>query len=214
MKSKQPQTSSKLRINLKKTLLKFPFLYRAIHKILKKAKKINLNEEGVAGEELRFLLEYMGKNGIILEIGIFGGQTTRRLSKNNFVIGIDPYIGDSETGTLLGEYPEDVYLRFIKNTLGRKIMLFPLTSDEAFNFWNKNINKKIINSIFVDGLHTYEGVKTDFQWCKYLKKGGIIAFHDTNLKGVNDFLEDYLFSNQNYQYLGGKHTTKVFKKIK
>ena len=179
----------------------------------KKSKKINLNEEGVAGEELRFLLEHMGKNGIILEIGIFGGQTTRRLSKNNLVIGVDPFMGDSETGTLLGEYPEDVYLRFIKNTIGKKVILFPLTSKEAFDFWDNNIKRKIMNSIFIDGLHTYEGLKVDFQWGKYLKKEGVMAFHDTDLKEVDEFLKENLFQNPDYKYLGSQHTTKVFKKL-
>jgi hypothetical protein len=204
---------NKLRVKLKKIALKFPSFYRRIHKILKKLKKIDLSEEGVANEELRFLLEHMGKNKVVLEIGVFGGQTTRRLAKDNFVIGIDPFKGDSETGTLLGEYPEDVYSRFIKNTLGKGVILFPLSSKDAFNFWDKNINKKVIDSIFVDGWHTYEGVEIDFKWCKYLKKGGIIAFHDTNLKEVNEFIVKNIYSNKDYKYLGEQNSTKVFKKL-
>ena len=214
MNTKQFKTSSKLRINLKKIILRFPLIYKTIHKTIKRLKKINLDEEGVAGEELRFLLEHMGKGGIIIEIGVFGGQTTRKLAKNNLVIAIDPFMGDSETGTLLGEYPKDVYLKFIKNTIGKRVILFPMTSKEAFNFWDNDIKKKIIDSIFVDGLHTYNGVKIDFQWSKYLKKEGIIAFHDTNLKEVDEFLKENLFQNPNYKYLGSKHSTKVFKKIK
>jgi len=214
MNTKQSNTRFRLRVNLKKIVLKFPPLYRIIHKTIKKIKKIDLNEEGVSKEELKFLLDHMGKGGIVMEIGVFGGQTTRRLAKYNLVIGVYPFLGDSETGTLLGEYPEDVYLKFIKNTLGKKVVLFPLTSKEAFDFWDKYIGRKIINSIFVDGLHTYGGVKTDFQWCKYLKKGGIIAFHDTNLKEVDDFLKENVFTNNNYKYLGIKDSTKMFKKIK
>lgn len=214
MISKQSKTIHKWRINLKKIVLKFPFLYKLIHKTIKKIKKIDLDEEGVPGEELRFLLDHMGKGGIVIEIGVFGGQTTRKLAANNLVIGIDPFIGDSETGTLLGEYPEDVYLKFIKNTIGKNVILFPLTSEKAFNFWYKHINKKIINAIFIDGLHTYEGVKTDFQWSKYLKKNGILAFHDTHLDEVDEFLKKNLFQNPKYKYLGSKHSTKVFKKIK
>jgi hypothetical protein len=204
---------NKLRVQLKKTVLKFPPLYRGIHRILKKLKRIDLNEEGVANEELRFLLEHMGKGKVILEIGVFGGQTTRRLAKNNFVIAIDPFKGDPETGTLLGEYPKDVYSRFIKNTLGMMVFLFPLTSKDAFDFWDKNIKKKMIDSIFVDGWHTYEGVEIDFKWCKYLKKNGTIAFHDTNLKEVSDFLKKNVYSNKNYKYMGEQESTKVFKKL-
>ncbi len=211
---KQSKTTYKLRIKIKKLILKFPFLYKLIHKTIKKIKKIDLDEEGVSGEELKFLLDHMGKGRIVVEIGVFGGQTTRKIAANNFVIGIDPFLGDSETGTLLGEYPEDVYLKFITNTLGRNVVLVPLTSEKAFNFWNKNLKKKIIDSIFIDGLHTYEGLKIDFQWCKYLKKDGILAFHDTNLKEVDEFLKENLFSNPIYKYLGSKHSIKIFKKIK
>ena len=135
-----------------------------------------------------------------MEIGAFGGQTTRRLAENdNFVIAIDPFIPNSENGTLNGEYPSEVYLRFMKNTIGRKIMLFPLTSEETFNFWDKFIKKEVIDSIFVDGLHTYEGVKTDFKWTKYLKRGGIIAFHDTNISGVKKFINEGIIDNPKYK---------------
>jgi hypothetical protein len=114
---------------------------------------------------------------------------------------------------LLGEYPKDVYLRVKQNTLGKKIMLLPLLSKEAFDFWDKNIKRKIIDSIFIDGWHTYEGVKIDFEWGKYLKKGGIIAFHDTDLKEVDLFIRENLFKSQSYKYLGEQGTIKVFKKI-
>jgi predicted O-methyltransferase YrrM len=41
------------------------------------------------------------------------------------------------------------------------------------------LGRKKIDLLFIDGDHTYEGVKADFE--KYLplvKKGGLIAFHD------------------------------------
>lgn len=49
-----------------------------------------------------------------------------------------------------------------------------MTSDEFF----KN-NKKRFDVIFIDGLHTFEQCKKDFLNClKYIKKDGIIIFHD------------------------------------
>ena len=205
---------NKKKIILKKFLLKFPFLYTKIHRIRKKLKGINLNEEGIAKEELKVLLGYMGRKKLVVEIGTFGGQTTRRLAENNnFVIAIDPFIPNSETGTLNGEYPHEVYLRFLKNIMNKKVMFFPLTSEEVFNLWDKFIKMKI-DSIFVDGLHTYEGVKTDFRWTKYLKKKGVIAFHDTNIPGVKKFIDENVFKNPKYKckFIGKTFTLKVFQK--
>ncbi len=37
--------------------------------------------------------------------------------------------------------------------------------------------------LWIDGSHIYEDVKKDFLlWSKFLKKGGIIVFHDSNKK--------------------------------
>lgn len=198
---------------IKKILLKFPFIYTKIHRIRKRLKGVNLNEEGVAGKELEILLKSMGKEKIVLEIGSFGGQTTRRLAENNnFVIAIDPFIPNSETGTLNGEFPREIYLRFMSNIIGRKVILFPLTSEKAFEFWDKFIKKEIIDSIFIDGLHTFEGVKIDLQWTKYLKKKGIIAFHDTNLSGVKKFIEENVLNNPEYRFVEEYSSLKIFQK--
>lgn len=198
----------------RKVLLKFPYFYTKIHRIHKRLLGINLNEEGVAKEGLKFLLKHMGEKRVVMEIGAFGGQTTRRLAeRGNFVIAIDPYLPNSEDGLLNGEYPSEVYLRFMKNTIGKNVILFPLTSEQTFNLWDKFIKKKIINSIFIDGLHTYDGVKTDFKWIKYLKKNGIIAFDDTDLPGVKEFINEVI-KNSGYKFLEGCGGIKIFQKIK
>ena len=200
--------------SLKKILLKFPFLYRPLFNLHKRLKGIDPRADGVAGEELDFLLKSFGKGNFIMEIGVFSGETTKRLAKNNFVIAIDPFIPEKETGTLQGEYSKDVYQRFITNTMGKKIMFFPLTSKDAFMFWDKYIKKKNIDAIFVDGLHKYPAVIIDFEWRKYLKKGGIIAFHDTDMPEVKKFIDEKMKNNPKYKLLGAVNSLKVFRKLK
>jgi predicted O-methyltransferase YrrM len=58
----------------------------------------------------------------------------------------------------------------------------------------KILEGRKLDFLFIDGDHTYNGVKTDFEMCsKLVKKGGIIAFHDTvpgppeNVGGVPRF---------------------------
>lgn len=54
--------------------------------------------------------------------------------------------------------------------------LLIMTSDDFFKF-----NKKRFDIIFIDGLHTYEQVKSDFDnSLKSLNEGGVIVLHDMN----------------------------------
>jgi len=55
--------------------------------------------------------------------------------------------------------------------------LIPEYSYEAVKKW-----KLTIDALFIDGDHTYDAVKKDFdQWLPFVKKGGIIFFHDSNI---------------------------------
>lgn len=202
----------KLKKGLKKGLLKFPPLYRGLANISKKIKGIDSKKDGVDGEELKFLLENMGKNKLVMEIGVFSGETTQDLAKENFVVAIDPFVPDNELGTLQGDYPQDVYLRFMGNTLGKNVLFLPMTSQKAFDLWDKFVGKEI-DSIFVDGLHTYDAVKIDFKWIKFLKKGGKIMFHDTEIPGVKKFLDESVFTHKGFKFVSSKYSVKVFEKI-
>jgi len=51
---------------------------------------------------------------------------------------------------------------------------------------NKDFDKESLDFIFIDGDHTYEGVKEDIKlWLPKLKRGKILAGHDYNHTGVN-----------------------------
>ncbi len=58
------------------------------------------------------------------------------------------------------------------------------------------LNGEKVDFLFIDGDHSYEGVKTDFEmYSPLVKKGGIVAFHDIapgpeeNVGGVPRFWE-------------------------
>jgi predicted O-methyltransferase YrrM len=62
------------------------------------------------------------------------------------------------------------------------------------NSWKiaKNWKRKI-DILFIDGDHSYEGVKRDFSnWEPYLVRGGYILMHDVNFKGVKKFIKEIL----------------------
>lgn len=70
---------------------------------------------------------------------------------------------------------------------------------------NKKINNRKIDFLFIDGDHTYKGVKKDFEMYKsFVSEDGIIALHDialhppeTNCK-VHEFWNE-IKNNYNYQ---------------
>lgn len=109
--------------------------------------------------------------GVIVEIGSFMGGSTILLAKaskianKRKVYAIDPFDTYFPTS-----------LKNIKNA-GVDDWIIPITktSIKAAKNW-----KKPISLLFIDGNHSYGYVKTDFLlWEKYLVKGGIIAFHDS-----------------------------------
>lgn len=58
------------------------------------------------------------------------------------------------------------------------------------------LGERQIDFLFIDGDHTYEGVKQDFiTYSRLVRSGGIIAFHDIRTVrpgcGVKDFWEEF-----------------------
>jgi predicted O-methyltransferase YrrM len=126
----------------------------------------------------------------ILEIGTaFGGTLflfTRIASNCAKIISIDLPGGNFGGGYLKTRMK--LYKEFALNN--QKIYLIRKNSHKKETLEEiKNIlagNK--LDFLFIDGDHTYEGIKEDFRlYSKIVKKGGIIALHDivnSDIKGV------------------------------
>jgi predicted O-methyltransferase YrrM len=134
-------------------------------------------------EEILKLLKMLNKikPRTILEIGTSRGGTLFLFSwiahENATIISIDLPGGEFGGGYPLWKIP--LYRSFARNN--QKIYLIRGDShDEKILQKVKNIlrNRKL-DLLFIDGDHTYEGVKKDFEmYGKLVGKGGIIAFHD------------------------------------
>lgn len=80
-----------------------------------------------------------------------------------------------------------------------------LITCKSDNYDNKNLN---VNLVFIDGDHTYEGVKADYEhWVSRVVKGGDILFHDyCDWKpGVPKFIAELRLSNQSSKLLTEVH---------
>ena len=149
-------------------------------------------------DEIKDLLRKIKEKKIkaALEIGTAGGGSlflfSQVLPHKSVMISIDlPY------GKYGGGYPTSripIYKSLAKSK--QKIHLIRSDShlESTYNKVKTIINNKSLDFIFIDGDHSYEGVKKDFEtYSQLVKKDGIIAFHDIvpgpveNVGGVPQF---------------------------
>jgi predicted O-methyltransferase YrrM len=134
-------------------------------------------------EEILQLLKILAKRKpkFVLEIGTAKGGTlflfTRVSSSDAVTISIDlPH------GRFGGGYPDwrvPLYKSFA--ILKQKIYLIRKDSHalSTLNIVEQMLGENNLGFLFIDGDHTYDGVKKDFEmYSKLVRKGGIIALHD------------------------------------
>ncbi|NLZ24723.1 glycosyltransferase [Candidatus Dojkabacteria bacterium] len=123
------------------------------------------------------------KPKVIVELGTHKGnslfsfaQAIKDLNLKTELHAIDTWEGDEHAGY----YKEDVYEKFlkIKEKYYKDVNIIPhkMYFDEAVD----NFKNNSIDILHIDGLHTYEAVKHDYEnWLpKVNKKTGIILLHD------------------------------------
>jgi predicted O-methyltransferase YrrM len=110
--------------------------------------------------------------GAIVEIGSNRGKSTTLLARaarcagRERVHAIDPHRGGTEAE--------------FRNNLAREglddwVIPHVAKSQEFVHGW-----RDPIRLLFIDGLHTYEGVRADWtDWTPFVLEGGVIALHDT-----------------------------------
>jgi predicted O-methyltransferase YrrM len=152
----------------------------------------------VSTEGLLDLIKELGDNSekTMIEIGSFVGESTVLFAQSfKKVIAIDPFEADydpQDPTSYLFEF-DNVYQTYLDRiTVYSNIETIVDTSDNAV----KELNSETYDFVYIDGLHTYEGVKTDItNYLPLVKKGGVIGGHDyTNqiphLVGVYDAVNE------------------------
>lgn len=127
-----------------------------------------------------FYQELKCKN--IMEIGSYLGGNFYAMCKLSNPLGIkisldcplyqnqSVIIKLNDTYTKMKSFAEDVYLVHTDSH-----------ATETKNQISSILNKDKLDFLFIDGDHTYEGVKQDFEmYSTFVKKGGYIGFHDIN----------------------------------
>jgi hypothetical protein len=115
----------------------------------------------------------------IVEIGVLDGETTKEMGLVSKVpiYGIDPIIPDSMNRSLIGSVELITrHMAFYKDFHFFKNYSHDVAKDWKYKF----------DFIWLDGDHTYEAVKTDFNdWIPMLELNGFFALHDVfpNVEG-------------------------------
>jgi len=121
------------------------------------------------------------KPATVVEIGTASGGTLFLFSKladdRATIVSIDLPLGRYGGGYFVWRIP--LYRSFVR--LGQRLYLLRADShrDATLEKCRLRLKGTPIDFLFIDGDHSYEGVKKDFQMYKALvRKGGMVAFHD------------------------------------
>jgi predicted O-methyltransferase YrrM len=133
------------------------------------------------------LIEYL-KPEIVVELGTHYGtsffsfcQSVKDHHLKTKLYAVDSWEGEKHSGHYDGSVYELVKSMKENHYSELSIHLLKMYFNEAL----KLFDEKSIDLLHIDGLHTYEAVKEDFEsWLPKMKSNGIVLFHDISI--IND----------------------------
>ena len=156
------------------------------------------------------LLVDMLKPNSIVELGVHTGnsyfafcQAVHKLNLDTACHGIDTWQGDPHAGFYGDNVFEDV------STYNKHYSSFSTLHRMTFDEAAPSFKNRKIGILHIDGHHTYEAVKHDFQtWLPHVDhQAGIILFHDTQVMdndfGVWKFWQEISDSYPSYEFKHG-----------
>jgi len=122
------------------------------------------------------------KPKVIVELGTHKGtsffsfcQAVKDKKLSTKICAVDTWKGDKHAGFYGDNIYKGVQDIIKKNYAGIKTVLLRMTFDEAVS----KFQDKSIDILHIDGLHTYEAVKHDFEnWISKVADNGIVLLHD------------------------------------
>jgi hypothetical protein len=170
--------------------------------------------------ERECLRKYATGKKILAEIGVFEGVNTRCfrsvMDSEGTIIAVDPY-----PRSLFGLLGFGWIRRIAHEEVGKL--------KQGNVLWIENLGKLAPNDeqvkpylpvdfLFIDGDHSYEGIKGDWEaWSDNIKSGGIVALHDSvncnqpNI-GSEIFTREIVLKDQRFIFLESVDTLTIIQK--
>ncbi len=105
-------------------------------------------------------------------------QAVKHCAVDTRCFAVDTWSGDEHSG-LYGDGVFDVLRQYNERHYGGFSALMRMTFDDAQEYFADGT----VDVLHIDGLHTYEAVKHDFEsWLPKLSSRGVILFHDTMVR--------------------------------
>lgn len=134
--------------------------------------------------ELAMMLRELRKRRpkVILEIGVAEGGSLHAWSRvahpEAILVGIDPHVS-SDLAERVAPAPE------------QKLYLIQGTSKDRAAQVEQTLNGRLVDFLFIDGDHTYEGVSWDFaHYGRLMARDSLIALHDIQPHAQEAFAGD------------------------
>ena len=142
---------------------------------------LDIAEQWMAPEESACLIAHARGKKRLAEIGVWEGGTTRRLcevmASDATIHAIDPYPPGRSGISYQKSHRGRSEVAAVSN--GRVVWLRQTGAEAA---QNRSVLAAPFDFIFVDGDHTYEGLRQDWEgWSPLVGPGGIVALHDSLL---------------------------------
>ncbi|WP_128291924.1 class I SAM-dependent methyltransferase [Afifella aestuarii] len=130
-------------------------------------------------------------------------QAIKQLGTATACHAVDTWQGDQHAGY----YGDNIYnelARYNEDRYGSFATLIRARFDEALAHFDDGA----IDLLHIDGLHTYEAVAHDHKtWLPKVKEGGVILFHDTNVRrgdfGVHRYWAEIAEGAHAFEFLHG-----------
>jgi lipopolysaccharide biosynthesis protein len=127
-------------------------------------------------------------------------QAVSRLNIDTLCYGVDSWKGDEHAGF----YGEDIFGK-VTNYNTKEFYRFSTLIKSTFDEAKEYFIDKSIDLLHIDGFHTYEAVKHDFeQWLPKLSNKSFVFFHDINVRernfGVFKLWEELKSEYEHFQF--------------
>jgi len=147
-----------------------------------------LSDVGSWHAHVPFAYGFMAVNRprLTVELGVHKGDSYLTMCRGiadhhvaGRIVGVDTWQGDSHAGA----YNGDVILNELRQRHDGEFSAFSVLLRKTFDEALGDVEDGSVDLLHIDGLHTYEAVRHDFEtWRPKLSANGVVFFHDTTVR--------------------------------